>query len=82
MNLALKNTPSAYQRTIDNALTQIGYHCVLLYLDGIIIVIKLLEEHLSHVTKGKWMLQEAEATLRLWESSINRTQVGYLGSVI
>ena len=47
--MGLTNAPSSFQRTINNALSDLTRTCVKVYLDDIIIHSKSVAEHMKHL---------------------------------
>lgn len=57
-------------------------HCVLAYVDDIVIYSKTLEEHYKHLTQVLKVIHDAGLTLNLEESEFMKNEIKFVGFII
>lgn len=82
MPMGLKNSPSTFQRIMDDVLRGLINDCCLVYLDDIIVYSTSLEEHLKHLKKVLDRLQESNLKIQLDKSEFLKKEVSYLGHIV
>lgn len=82
MPFGLKNSPSTFQRIMDNILRGIQNETCLVYLDDIVIFSTSLQEHLERLRAVFDRLRKANFKIQLDKSEFLRKEVSYLGHVI
>ena len=82
MPFGLTNAPATFKRTLDILLSPYKWRSFLVYLDGIIIFSKSVEEHFQHVEEILTALKSAGISLKLKKCSSFTNNVKYLGHII
>lgn len=82
MPMGLKNSPSTFQRVMDNILRGLVNECCLVYLDDIIIFGSSLEHHLDNIKKVFDRIKESNLKIQLDKSEFLRKEVEYLGHLV
>lgn len=78
----LKNSPSTFQRMMDNVLRGISNEFCCVYLDDIIIFSTSLQEHLQRLEAVFKRLRKANLKIQLDKTEFLRSEISYLGHVI
>ena len=76
------NSPSTFQRKMDQTLRGLLHKNCLVYLDDIKIYIETFEDHLIHLRQVFERLRKANLKLKPEKCYIKRRQVKYLGHVV
>lgn len=82
MSFGLKNSPSTFQRVMDNILRGLQSEICFVYLDDIVIFSTSLQEHISRLRSIFERLREANFKIQLDKSEFLRKEVSYLGHII
>lgn len=82
MPFGLTNALTPFLRTMDIPFTGFNWSTCLIYLDDVIVFLKLFDTHLQDVDMVLSTLQKAGVALNLWECYIFMDSVKYLGSII
>lgn len=82
MPMGLKNSPSTFQRVMDNILRGLINECCLVYLDDIIIFGSSLQQHLDNVRKVFERIRQSNLKIQLDKSEFLRKEVEYLGHIV
>ncbi|KAI5735703.1 hypothetical protein M8J77_021620 [Diaphorina citri] len=82
MPMGLKNSPSTFQRVMDDVLRGLVNECCLVYLDDIIIFGSSLQQHLQNIRKVLTRLRDSNLKIQLDKSEFLRKEVEYLGHVV
>lgn len=78
----LKNSPSTFQRMMDNVLRGIANEYACVYLDDIIIFSKSLAEHIQRLEEVFKRLRKANLKIQLDKTEFLRKEIAYLGHVV
>lgn len=78
----LKNSPSTFQRMMDNVLRGIANEYACVYLDDIIVFSTSLEEHLTRLEEVFKRLKRANLKVQLDKTEFLRKEISYLGHVV
>ncbi|CAK1583877.1 unnamed protein product [Parnassius mnemosyne] len=82
MPMGLKNSPSMFQRVIDNVLRDLQNTVCLVYLDDIIVFKCSLQEHMVNLEKIFHKLREYNFKIQMDESEFLKLETAYLGHII
>lgn len=82
MPMGLKNSPSTFQRVMDNVLRELQNTICLVYLDDIIVFSTSLQEHMSNLEKVFQKLRESNFKIQMDKSEFLKLETAYLGHVI
>lgn len=82
MPMGLKNSPSTFQRVMDNVLRGLQNVICLVYLDDVIIFSTSLQEHINNLEKVFQRLRESNFKIQLDKSEFLKLETAYLGHVI
>lgn len=82
MPMNLKNSPSTFQRVMDNVLRGLQYVTCLVYLDDIIVFSTSLQEHMINLEKVFQRLRESNFKIQMDKSEVLKLETAYLGHVI
>lgn len=82
MPMGLKNSPSTFQRVMDNVLKGLQNKICLVYLDDIIIFSTSLQEHMVNLEKVLKRLRDSNFKVQLDKSEFLKLETTYLGHVI
>lgn len=82
MPFGLKNSPSTFQRVMDNVLREYLHKFCFVYMDDIVCFSKSLNEHIQHLRKIFQKLKEFNLKVQLDKSEFLRKEVEFLGHVI
>lgn len=82
MPMGLKNSPSTFQRVMDNVLRGLQNVICLVYLDDIIVFSTSLQEHMNNLEKVFQRLRESNFKIQLDKSEFLKLETAYLGHVI
>lgn len=82
MPMGLKNSPSTFQRVMDNVLRGLQNEICLVYLDDIIIFSTSLQEHIINLGKVFQRLRESNFKIQLDKSEFLKRETAYLGHII
>lgn len=82
MPMGLKNSPSTFQRVMDNVLRDLQNRICLVYLDDIIVFSTSLQEHIGNLEKVFQRLRESNFKIQLDKSEFLKLETAYLGHVI
>lgn len=82
MPMGLKNSPSTFQRVMDNMLRGLQNNICLVYLDDIIVFSTSLQEHMENLEKVFQRLQESNFKIQMDKSEFLKHETGYLGHII
>jgi hypothetical protein len=82
MPMGLKNSPSTFQRVMDNVLKDLQNTICLVYLDDIIIFSTSLQEHIINLEKVFQKLRESNFKIQMDKSEFLKLETPYLGHII
>lgn len=82
MPMGLKNSPSTFQRVMDNVLRGLQNVICLVYLDDIIVFSTSLQEHITNLEKVFLRLRESNFKIQMDKSEFLKLETAYLGHVI
>lgn len=82
MPMGLKNSPSTFQRVMDNVLRDLQNVVCLVYLDDIIVFSVSLQEHIINLEKVFKRLRESNFKIQMDKSEFLKLETAYLGHVI
>jgi hypothetical protein len=82
MPMGLKNSPSTFQRVMDNVLRDLQNTVCLVYLDDIIVFSTSLQEHIVNLEKVFKRLRESNFKIQMDKSEFLKLETAYLGHVI
>lgn len=82
MPMGLKNSPSTFQRVMDNVLKDLQNKICVVYLDDIIVFSVSLQEHMINLEKIFSRLRESNFKIQLDKSEFLKLETSYLGHVI
>lgn len=82
MPMGLKNSPSTFQRVMDNVLRGLQNEVCLVYLDDIIIFSTSLQEHVINLEKVFKRLRESNFKIQMDKSEFLKLETEFLGHVI
>jgi hypothetical protein len=76
------NSPSAFQRAMDQVLGELKWKSVMCYVDDLIIFSKTIEEHLVHIEEVLNKLKEAGVYSKLGKCQFGVKEIKFLGHVV
>lgn len=82
MPMGLKNSPSTFQRVMDNVLKDLQNTVCLVYLDDIIVFSTSLQEHMLNLRKVFDKLRESNFKIQMNKSEFLKLETAYLGHII
>lgn len=82
MPMGLKNSPSTFQRVMDNVLRGLQNNICLVYLDDIIVYSTSLQEHMDNLEKVLQRLRESNFKIQMDKSEFLKLETAYLGHII
>lgn len=82
MPMGLKNSPSTFQRVMDNVLRDLQNVICLVYLDDIVVFSVSLQEHMVNLEKVFKRLRESNFKIQMDKSEFLKLETSYLGHVI
>lgn len=82
MPMGLKNSPSTFQRVMDNVLRGLQNVICLVYLDDVIVFSTSLQEHMNNLEKVFQRLRESNFKIQLDKSEFLKLETAYLGHII
>lgn len=82
MPMGLKNSPSTFQRVMDNVLRDLQNVVCLVYLDDIIVFSVSLHEHMVNLEKVFKRLRESNFKIQMDKSEFLKLETAYLGHII
>lgn len=82
MPMGLKNSPSTFQRVMDNVLKDLQNVVCLVYLDDIIVFSTSLQEHMVNLEKVFTKLRESNFKVQMDKSEFLKLETAYLGHII
>lgn len=82
MPMGLKNSPSTFQRVMDNVLRGLQNNICLVYLDDIIVYSTSLQEHMNNLEKVFQRLRESNFKIQMDKSEFLKLETAYLGHII
>lgn len=82
MPMGLKNSPSTFQRVMDNVLRGLQNEICLVYLDDVIIFSTSLQEHMNNLEKVFKRLQESNFKIQMDKSEFLKLETAFLGHII
>lgn len=82
MPMGLKNSPSTFQRVMDNVLRDLQNTICLVYLDDIIVFSTSLQEHMVNLEKVFARLRESNFKIQMDKSEFLKLETSYLGHII
>lgn len=82
MPMGLKNSPSTFQRVMDNVLRDLQNVICLVYLDDIIVFSVSLQEHMVNLERVFKRLRESNFKIQMDKSEFLKLETSYLGHVI
>lgn len=82
MPMGLKNSPSTFQRVMDNVLKDLQNTVCLVYLDDIIVFSTSLQEHIINLEKVFLKLRESNFKIQMDKSEFLKLETEFLGHVI
>lgn len=80
MPMGLKNSPSTFQRVMDNVLQ--GVENTIVYLDDILVFSTSLQEHIVNLKKVFQRLRETNFKIQMDKSEFLKRETPYLGHII
>lgn len=82
MPMGLKNSPSTFQRVMDNVLRGLQNNICLVYLDDIIVFSTSLQEHMENLERVFQRLRESNFKIQMDKSEFLKLETAYLGHII
>lgn len=82
MPLGLQNTPATFQRNLDLILPRVYFKTCLNYLDGVLIFLRKLENHVKHIDEVLTLSENACVSLKLLNCQFLCKILDYLGHVL
>lgn len=82
MPMGLKNSPSTFQRVMDNVLKDLQNTICLVYLDDIVVFSTSLQEHIVNLEKVFKRLRESNFKIQMDKSEFLKLETAYLGHII
>lgn len=82
MPMGLKNSPSTFQRVMDNVLKDLQNQVCLVYLDDIIVFSTSLQEHVINLEKVFKKLRESNFKIQMDKSEFLKLETEFLGHII
>jgi hypothetical protein len=82
MPMGLKNSPSTFQRVMDNVLRGLQNNICLVYLDDIVVFSNSLQEHIINLEKVFLRLRESNFKIQMDKSEFLKLETAYLGHII
>ena len=82
MPMGLKNSPSTFQRVMDNVLRGLQNVICLVYLDDIIVFSTSLQEHMINLGKVFQRLRDSNFKIQMDKSEFLKLETAYLGHII
>ena len=82
MPMGLKNSPSTFQRVMDNVLRGLQNEICLVYLDDIVVYSTSLQEHMVNLEKVFNRLRESNFKIQMDKSEFLKLETAYLGHII
>jgi transposase InsO family protein len=82
MPMGLKNSPSTFQRVMDNVLKDLQNTVCLVYLDDIIVFSTSLQEHMINLERVFTKLRESNFKVQMDKSEFLKLEIAFLGHVI
>lgn len=82
MPMGLKNSPSTFQRVMDNVLRGLQNEICLVYLDDIIVFSTSLQEHMVNLEKVFQRLRKSNFKIQMDKSEFLKLETAYLGHII
>lgn len=82
MPMGLKNSPSTFQRVMDNVLRDLQNVICLVYLDDIIVFSVSLQEHMVNLERVFQRLRESNFKIQMDKSEFLKLETAYLGHII
>lgn len=82
MPMGLKNSPSTFQRVMDNVLKDLQNNICLVYLDDIIVFSTSLQEMMVNLEKVFTRLRESNFKIQMDKSEFLKLETNFLGHVI
>lgn len=82
MPMGLKNSPSTFQRVMDNVLRDLQNTVCLVYLDDIIVFSVSLQEHMVNLEKVFKRLRDSNFKIQMDKSEFLKLETAYLGHII
>lgn len=82
MPMGLKNSPSTFQRVMDNVLRGLQNEVCLVYLDDIVVFSTSLQEHIINLEKVFKKLRESNFKIQMDKSEFLKLETEFLGHVI
>ncbi|XP_061385253.1 LOW QUALITY PROTEIN: uncharacterized protein LOC133320633 [Danaus plexippus] len=82
MPMGLKNSPSTFQRVMDNVLKDLQNQVFLVYLDDIIVFSTSLQEHVINLEKVFKKLRESNFKIQMDKSEFLKLETEFLGHII
>ncbi len=80
--MGIMNSPSAFQRAMDQVLGELKWKIVMCYVDDLIIYSNTLEEHLEHIEAVLKKLQEANIYVKLAKCQFGVEEIKFLGHIV
>ena len=82
MPFGLKNAPATFQRLMDNVQRGLQGTELFVYLDGVVVFAKNLEEHKIEVWRPMGRFEQANLSLQPGKCEFLRREVTYLGHIV
>ena len=82
MPFGLTNSGVSFQRLMGHILRGLEYRFILIYINDIVILSKLIEEHLTHLEEVFRRLRDANVKLIPEKCSFVKQRILYLGDVV
>lgn len=82
MSFGLNNAPATFQRAMDVILASVEWQFAIVYIDDIIILSRLPEQHLEHTEEVLRLMKKAGMTIKLKKCHFFCESIDYLEHVI
>lgn len=82
MPFGLTNAPATFQAAMNELFAHLLRHCVLIFMDDILIYSPDWQTHLDHLTQVFTILQDNQLYVKLSKCSFAQTELEYLGHII
>lgn len=80
--MGIMNSPSAFQRAMDQVLGELKWKCVMCYVDDLIIFSETLEDHLKHIRQVLQKLKDFGICAKLSKCQFGVEELKFLGHIV